>query len=63
MGARAYSDVAESTDLVALEIAQAASFLMSNSAWLSSWIRGGMIPASITDCRTNINTAETQQDP
>ena len=37
--------------LVALEMAQAASFLMSNSAVASRWMRGGMMPASTTVCR------------
>ena len=36
--------------LVALLMAQAASFWMSNSALASSWIKGGMICASITAC-------------
>ena len=34
--------------LVALEMAQAASFLMSNSAVAKRWMSGGMMPASTT---------------
>jgi len=33
---------------VVLEMAQAASFLISNSAFVSNWISGGIIPASTT---------------
>lgn len=37
--------------LVALEMAHAASFLMSNSAVASRWMSGGTMPASTTVCR------------
>ena len=39
--------------LVALLMAQAVSFLMSNSAVLNKWTSGGMMLASITACTCN----------